>query len=54
MAKEKIQNKNTKDDQILNLDNEIIIGIKPLPKPKVPKDKISQNKKESNKSKYKP
>lgn len=41
-AKEKSQNKNTKDKDILDLDNEIIIGIKSLPKQK--KAKISQEK----------
>ncbi len=41
-AKEKSKNRDTKDKDILDLDNEIIIGIKSLPK--VPKTKKSQSK----------
>lgn len=55
-AKEKSKNKNTKDKEILDLDNEIIIGIKSLPK--VPKSKkakpqVKENKKGSTKNKQK-
>jgi len=42
-AKEKSQNRNTKDKDILDLDNEIIIGIKSLPKQKKPKEAIKKN-----------
>ncbi|MCI9246545.1 MAG: FtsQ-type POTRA domain-containing protein [Clostridia bacterium] len=51
-AKEKSQNKNTKDKGILDLDNEIIIGIKSLPKvPKTKKAKsqVTENKKSKTK-----
>lgn len=47
MKKQKNNKKNTKDDSTLNLDNEIIIGIKPLPEPKKAKNK----KKSTNNSK---
>ncbi len=39
-SKEKHQKKNTKDNDLLNLDNEIIIGIKTLPTPEAPKHQI--------------
>ena len=51
-AKEKKKNKNTKDDTILNLDNEIIIGIKTLPEPKPSKtQKSKKNGKRKKRSK---
>ncbi|MCI9177310.1 MAG: FtsQ-type POTRA domain-containing protein [Clostridia bacterium] len=43
-AKEKVNSRDTKEN-ILNLDNEIVIGIKTLPKPKVEKSKKKQTKK---------
>lgn len=46
-AKEKIQAKSTKDKDILDLDNEIIIGIKSLPK--VSKSKTSKSQAKGNK-----
>lgn len=52
-AKEKSKNRNTKDKDILDLDNEIIIGIKSLPKaPKAKKLKsqVKGNKKEGTKN----
>ena len=42
-TKEKNKNRNTKED-VLNLDNEIIIGIKTLPQPEAPKKKESKQK----------
>ena len=48
-AKEKKKKKSTKDENVLDLDNEIIIGIKTLPEPKVPKQKKTSKK--ANKSK---
>ena len=48
-AKEKNKKKNTKDKDLLDLDNEIIIGIKTLPEPEVPKRKKTTNKKENKK-----
>lgn len=50
-AKEKSQNRNTKDKDILDLDNEIIIGIKSLPKQK--KTKSPQKKKTTKNTKKK-
>lgn len=50
-AKEKTKKKSTKDEQTLNLDNEIIIGIKTLPEPKIPKNKKQNNKAKNTKSK---
>lgn len=47
-TKEKNKNRNTKED-VLNLDNEIIIGIKTLPQPEAPKKK--ESKKKGNKRK---
>lgn len=47
-TKEKNKNRNTKED-VLNLDNEIIIGIKTLPQPEAPKKK--ESKKKENKRK---
>lgn len=55
-TKERKQNRNTKDKDILDLDNEIIIGIKSLPKaPKAKKSKSQAkgNKKESTKNSQK-
>ena len=50
-AKEKSQNRNTKDKDILDLDNEIIIGIKSLPKvPKTKKSQLKEKKKGSTKN----
>ena len=48
-AKEKNKKKNTKDKNLLDLDNEIIIGIKTLPEPEIPKKKRTTNKKEEKK-----
>ena len=48
-AKEKNKKKNTKDKNLLDLDNEIIIGIKTLPEPEIPKRKRTTNKKEEKK-----
>ncbi len=48
-SKEKNQKKNTKEKNILDLDNEIIIGIKTLPEQETKKNKKSVNKKESTK-----
>lgn len=45
-VKEKTNTKHTKDSSLFDLDNEIIIGIKTLPQPEVPKAK----KKKANKS----
>lgn len=42
-TKEKNKNRNTKED-ILNLDNEIIIGIKTLPQPEAPKKREGKQK----------
>ncbi len=50
-AKEKSKKKNTKDNSVLDLDHEIIIGIKTLPEPKVQKKKKTKPK---NKSKTEP
>lgn len=55
-AKEKHKKKSTKDKDLLDLDNEIIIGIKTLPEPEIPKrEKTSKEKpkkkKEATKSK---
>ena len=36
-AKEKNRKKNTKEESTLDLDHEIIIGIKTLPEPKISK-----------------
>lgn len=44
-AKEKNKKKNTKEKDLLDLDNEIIIGIKTLPEPKIQKQKKVSNKK---------
>lgn len=44
-TKEKNKKKNTKEKDLLDLDNEIIIGIKTLPEPKAPKQKKVSNKK---------
>lgn len=51
VAKEKTKQKNTKDNSILNLDNEIIIGIKTLPEPVVSKPKKKKSKKVDKKTK---
>ena len=48
-AKEKNKKKKTKDKNLLDLDNEIIIGIKTLPEPEIPKKKRTTNKKEEKK-----
>lgn len=48
-AKEKSKTRNTKDEQTLNIDNEIIIGIKPLPEPKGAKKIKKQVKKQNQK-----
>lgn len=48
-SKEKHRKKNTKDNDLLNLDNEIIIGIKTLPKPEIPKRKNEKSKRETKK-----
>lgn len=47
-AKEKVKKKNTKEETAINLDNEIIIGIKPIAEPKVQKKK-NKAKKNANK-----
>ena len=47
-AKEKSNLRNTKDKNILDLDNEIIIGIKSLPK--VPKQKRTNQQRENKKN----
>ena len=57
-AKEKKKKKSTKDENVLDLDNEIIIGIKTLQEPKVPKQKktkkkTTQTKKQKEKLKQK-
>ena len=49
-AKEKSQDKNTKDKNILDLDNEIIIGIKSLPKVQKAKSQAKGNQKSSTKN----
>lgn len=51
VAKEKTKQKNTKDNSILDLDNEIIIGIKTLPEPVVSKSKKKKSKKVDKKTK---
>lgn len=43
-ANEKNKKKNTKDNSLFNLDNEIIIGIKTLPEPELPKSKKKKSK----------
>ena len=50
-AKEKNRNKNTKEKSTLDLDHEIIIGIKTLPEPKISKKQKKQIEKESPKKK---
>lgn len=52
-SKEKNKKKKTKDNDLLNLDNEIIIGIKTLPEPEIPKNKKISNKKRTKKRKNK-
>lgn len=52
-SKEKNKKKNTKDNDLLNLDNEIIIGIKTLPEPEIPKNKKISSKKRTKKRKNK-
>lgn len=47
-AKEKNKKKNTKEKKLLDLDNEIIIGIKTLPEPEKPKRKKSKKSTKSN------
>ena len=41
-TKENIKKRNTKDESSLDLDKEIIIGIKTLPQPEVPKKSKSK------------
>jgi cell division protein FtsQ len=50
-AKEKNRKKNTKEKSTLDLDHEIIIGIKTLPEPKISKKQKKQIEKESPKKK---
>lgn len=50
-SKEKSKKKNTKQKDLLDLDNEIIIGIKTLPEPEKPKKAKKNNKKANNKAK---
>ena len=53
-AKEKYKKKNTKEKDILDLDNEIIIGIKTLPNDNIKsKKKVTSNKKKKNNKKAK-
>ena len=49
-ANEKSKKKNTKDNNTLDLDNEIIIGIKTLPQPDKKKSSNKKSKKQSNKN----
>ena len=52
-AKEKNKKIDTKDKNILNLDNEIIIGIKSLPKVQKNTKQLQEKKKKSNSNKTK-